>query len=115
MNKTIESLYLYFETVLFRFGDDILLPLPHCNEFIKQCQKNRIAILGVKGFSVSDEGKRMPILNEIADFSTITINDDCKQYINKTTLAATRFIQAMDTQGNRNVYSFVLRGGNGNV
>ena len=57
----------------------------------------------------------MPILDEIADFSTITINDDWQQFINETTLAASRFIKAMDTQGNSNVYSFVLIVENGNV
>ena len=109
MKTTIESLYTHFENRDYRFGNDILIPLAYCNEFIELCRKQHIAILGLEGFSVKDGQKRVPNLDEIADFSSIRSNGKWQEFVDTTTLSAKRFIRAMDSQGVSDGYSFILK------
>ncbi len=80
-----------FATVGLVRGDELYLNKENAVAFIRDCQKNELAVIGVEGFLYED-GKLFPQLDLIADYSATeafswesykqTCNSDSEAFVN---------------------------------
>src|SRR5690606_17465253 len=68
--KSANDLIKEFDSVGVSLGSEFFLPYPKALEFIDECAKNELGIVGIEGFThIPHENKLVAHLDMIADFS----------------------------------------------
>ncbi|MBL4906774.1 MAG: hypothetical protein JKX94_04920 [Sneathiella sp.] len=88
-------------------GQELIIYKQFCLNFIKACKQAELAIIGIDGFYILNDGSIRPNLDEIADFSDV----EAKKFVDFTETcnsAAVKFIRHMLATGKSDGYCFTL-------
>jgi len=83
-----------------------LVALENCLDHLKQLKQAETAILGIEGF-VLENGKRMPNIGAIADFSSLH-SADWPVILRKSHVGAENFISPMIVEKSCDAFEFVV-------
>jgi fructose-1-phosphate kinase PfkB-like protein len=88
-------------------GQELIVFKEFCNDFIKTSKRSGLAVIGIEGFHLLQNGSIKPNMDEIADFSDVEA-DVWEDYIEKCTTASENFIRQMLVSGKSDGYCFTL-------
>lgn len=72
MLSETEIIDRFREHGIFQEGDELYLRAPMALKFVEVCQENELAVIGFEGFFYDDDEETIePLLDQIADFSTV--------------------------------------------
>ncbi|MBE9111625.1 hypothetical protein IQ273_19650 [Nodosilinea sp. LEGE 07298] len=86
-------------------GEELYMPSQYAIGFVEDCSLRDIAVIGIEGFLIADQ-RIMPLLDEIADFSSI-VSPDWQAFTNQCNAAAKKFLEISSRDQTR-FFSFVL-------
>src|SRR3989344_2310072 len=107
MTNVVAKLLKAFEAKGVGYGQELIIFKPFCNEFIQASRLAGLAIIGIDGFYLLQDGSVKPNIDEIADFSDVEASS-LDEYINKCTKATINFINKMSIIGKSDGYCFTL-------
>jgi hypothetical protein len=71
---SVDDITKQFRPYQARASKELYLDAQHALDFVRTCDANAIAVIGIEGFTLSG-GKIIPRLDMIADFSSATAAD----------------------------------------
>jgi hypothetical protein len=89
------------------YGQELIVFKKFCNDFIQTSRRAGLAVIGIEGFHILQDGSIKPNMDEIADFSDIEAGI-WDEYIEKCTEASVHFIKQMLLSGKSDGYCFTL-------
>lgn len=89
----------------FVSGGEFYIPSQYAINFVEDCSLRNIAVIGVEGFLIFDQ-KIMPLLDEIADFSSV-VAPDWQNFVDQCNVAAKRFLEIYG-EDQKKIFSFVF-------
>jgi hypothetical protein len=102
------ELFELFKDKSLLYGPELIVKKKHCSVFVRASKSAGLAVIGIEGFHLLEDGRVEPNLDEIADFSDIKCGEDPAEYIEACFEAANRFIVNMNFSGESDGYCFTL-------
>jgi len=96
-----------FEDKGVSYGNELIIYRESCNDFIQASKLAGLAVIGIEGFHLLQNGSVKPNVDEIADFSDIE-DSNLDRCIERCSEAAINFIHHMLENGKSDGYCFTL-------
>lgn len=86
-------------------GEELYVLSDYAMKFVEDCTLRNIAVLGIEGFKHENQ-KIIPLMDEIADFSSIS-SADWEEFMSQCNSAAKKILKIFGKDSEK-VFSFVL-------
>ncbi|PSN12862.1 hypothetical protein C7293_18390 [filamentous cyanobacterium CCT1] len=86
-------------------GEELYIPSQYAISFVEDCRLQNVAVIGIEGFLITEQ-QIMPLLDEIADFSSI-VSSDWQDYVSQCNAAAKNFIE-VSSKDRKRFFNFVV-------